>query len=84
MNPIVARLIRVFVSGLWGASAAWLFSKLGIAFSESDAATIQAGLIVVCSAFTNAAIGWGSKKWPWLELLLGVPVRPVYMIEAKQ
>ena len=78
MNDFGTRFARVLASAIWGWVAALLLQYLGLAFSAEQAEVINQGLVVFLAAVVNAGIALGSKRWPWLEWLLIVPVRPIY------
>lgn len=73
----MTRFIRVLASGVWG-YLALLLLKLGITLPPEQESLVQAALFVLFTALANGLVGIGSKKFPWLEWLLGVGVAPTY------
>ena len=78
MSDVVARFIRVAVSGAWAWVAIQLANLLGVNFTADQSESIQLAAIVFLTAIVNAGIAWLGRKLPWLELLLGVNAAPVY------
>jgi uncharacterized protein YsxB (DUF464 family) len=75
MSDWLTRVIRNVVSQGWGVAAVWLAVYLGAEFDAETSA-------LICSAVTAllvAVVAGLSRKVPWLEWLLGVNKRVVYL-----
>ncbi len=75
MNDWAIRVVRNVVGQAWGVVAVFLALRLGVSFDAETSALISSA----ATAFLVAVIAAGARKFPWLEWLLGVNRRVVYL-----
>lgn len=77
MNDFVTGLIRTYTPIIVGAFAAWLIT-LGVALDPKTQTAAIVALTGVSQAVYYTAVRYAAKRWPAIEILLGVKNTPTY------
>ena len=77
MTDFATGLIRTYIPILVGAAAAWLITR-GIQVDTQTQTAAIVALTGVSQAVYYTAVRYAAKKWPAVEILLGVKNTPTY------
>ncbi len=77
MNNFATGLIRTYVPIIVGAAVAWLITY-GIAVDAQTQTAFIVALTGLSQAVYYTTVRFAAKKWPAVEILLGVKNTPTY------
>ncbi len=82
MNDFTTGLIRTYVPILVGAAVAWLITR-GVAIDAQTQTAAIVALTGISQAVYYTAVRYLAKRWPAVEILLGVKSAPNYGQQGK-